>query len=110
MWLPFPRNAICPSLTFIHYFITKHIYAFSTLQFSSLYPLTLPISSPLLKKKSASAMDDLVKGLINVALDHVRGGDDNRDDRDERSRSSWAQVSADPHTLSLCIHVCSVAV
>ncbi|KAK6146405.1 hypothetical protein DH2020_020274 [Rehmannia glutinosa] len=41
-------------------------------------------------------MDGLVKGLINVALDHIQGGDD-RDERDsqprdERSRSSWAQV------------------
>ncbi|PIN17889.1 Placental protein 11 [Handroanthus impetiginosus] len=42
-------------------------------------------------------MDGLVKGLINVALDHIQGGDDDRDGRDsqppeERSRSSWAQV------------------
>ncbi|KAG8382459.1 hypothetical protein BUALT_Bualt05G0079400 [Buddleja alternifolia] len=32
-------------------------------------------------------MDGLVKGLINVALDHIQGGGD-----DERSRSTWAQV------------------
>ncbi|KAL3619423.1 hypothetical protein CASFOL_036993 [Castilleja foliolosa] len=52
-------------------------------------------------------MEGLVKGLINVALDHIQGGDDrddrdersrpvqaqdDRDERDERSRSSWAQV------------------
>ncbi|KAI3453440.1 hypothetical protein Pfo_010103 [Paulownia fortunei] len=43
-------------------------------------------------------MDGLVKGLINVALDHIQGGNgDDRDERDsqprdERSRSSWAQV------------------
>lgn len=50
-------------------------------------------------------MEGLVKGLINVALDHIQGGgDDDRDERDsqprdERSRSSWAQVST--HRLSL---------
>lgn len=45
-------------------------------------------------------MDGLIKGLINVALDHVQGGggggdhdDDSRRDRDEQSRSSWSQVS-----------------
>ncbi|GFP96483.1 poly(u)-specific endoribonuclease-a [Phtheirospermum japonicum] len=52
-------------------------------------------------------MEGLVKGLINVALDQIQGGDDrddrdersrpsraqdDRDERDERSRSSWAQV------------------
>ncbi|EPS66407.1 hypothetical protein M569_08370, partial [Genlisea aurea] len=41
-------------------------------------------------------MEDLVKGLINVALDRIRGGDEEQDERDERSRSSWAEVvSAD---------------
>ncbi|KAL3817959.1 hypothetical protein ACJIZ3_003864 [Penstemon smallii] len=43
-------------------------------------------------------MEGLVKGLINVALDHIEGGrDDDADQRDERSRSTWAQVvSAEP--------------
>lgn len=44
-------------------------------------------------------MEGLIKGLVNVALGQ---GDDNRDNdrdhsnsesRDERSRSSWAEVS-----------------
>lgn len=49
--------------------------------------------------RSVSAMDGLIKGLINVALDHVQGGgggdrdDDSRRDRDEQPRSSWSQVS-----------------
>ncbi|KAL8547165.1 hypothetical protein ACS0TY_006763 [Phlomoides rotata] len=46
-------------------------------------------------------MDGLIKGLVNAAIDHIQGGgnddDDNRDDVEQRSRSSWAQVvSGDP--------------
>ncbi|KAL7149982.1 hypothetical protein ABFS83_05G078300 [Erythranthe nasuta] len=42
-------------------------------------------------------MEGLMKGLMNVALDHInqRGGggdDDGRDEREEQPRSSWAQV------------------
>ncbi|CAA0838076.1 Unknown protein [Striga hermonthica] len=44
-------------------------------------------------------MDGLIKELVNVALDPIGGRDgdesraqDDRDQRDERSRSSWAQV------------------
>ncbi|KAG5223440.1 poly(U)-specific endoribonuclease-B [Salix suchowensis] len=35
-------------------------------------------------------MDGLIKGLMDVALDHFGQKDD--ESRDERSRSSWAQV------------------
>lgn len=38
-------------------------------------------------------MEGLIKGLVNVAMG---GEDDNRDNsesRDERSRSSWAEVT-----------------
>ncbi|OMO91666.1 Endoribonuclease XendoU [Corchorus capsularis] len=38
-------------------------------------------------------MDGLIKGLVNVAIDAVGGGrDEENETRDERSRSSWAQV------------------
>lgn len=37
-------------------------------------------------------MEGLVKGLLNVALGNDENERDNQD-RDERSRSSWAQVS-----------------
>lgn len=36
-------------------------------------------------------MEGLVKGLLNVALGNDENERDNQD-RDERSRSSWAQV------------------
>lgn len=43
----------------------------------------------------SSKMDGLIKGLIDVALGHGddRDGESDRQSRDERSRSSWAEVS-----------------
>ncbi|PNX57938.1 hypothetical protein L195_g050657, partial [Trifolium pratense] len=39
-------------------------------------------------------MEGLIKGLLDVALgnDHNNQDDDDRQSRDERSRSSWAEV------------------
>ncbi|XP_042376979.1 poly(U)-specific endoribonuclease-like isoform X1 [Zingiber officinale] len=55
---------------------------------ASLFPIQIH------NRRKAAAMEGLVKGLLNVALDAI-GGDDGEDSRrqgEERSRSTWAQV------------------
>lgn len=48
-------------------------------------------------------MDGLIKGLMDVALDHLGQKDD--ESRDERSRSSWAEVITTPYVFLGRLHV-----
>ena len=44
-------------------------------------------------------MEGLIRGLADAVLNPNRGRDDDDDSRDERSRSTWAEVSTH---LSIC--------
>lgn len=58
-------------------------------------------------------MDGLIKGLIDVALGHGddRNEESDRQSRDDRSRSSWAEVSVvglqEPYFSDLALEVCA---